>query len=390
MLLVSGFRPLSWPRVTTNNLRRHRHWPVLASLVIIIAALGAGLSTLPSGEAARPLYSLKYTTEESLDFWLGRTSLVFTFEDGLHPRQCGTAWVDASHSVRLSPYVSGKCRATLEAARITRLHPAGLRLLWSLLSETDRDNIATESSHLGREMFRPFAEAFTSPYFNENYRKEFTRILQSALRRTWAYPEIQYAISETLVSLDAVHSERLVNRLWPIAMEKAKAEAWTSLSNLGGLFGGRDEAQKRSLTGRFLQDMAVDSRTQALVFDELMHMTAEPRVFDLVNLFAAKLLRTLAEDPELPRLLDQIAMDQHLLTQHQGAGFDFDFFTQDLPRRILRYRHPRDHNPLAAYLVRSILRRSDTFVVLMMTEEQARQAEAQDVVPGFPLSNATP
>lgn len=382
--------PLIWPRFKTKDLRWHRAWPVLASLAIILVALGAGVSTLPSGEAARTVYSLSYTAEEPLDFWLGRTSLVFTFEDGLHPRQCGTAWVDASHSVRLAPYVSSKCRATLDAARVTRLHPAGLRLLWSLLSESDRDAIAAESGHLAREVFRPFAEAFTSPYFITTYRQEFTRILQAALRRTWAYPEIQYALSETLISLDAIHSERLVNGLWPIAMEKAKAEAWERISNLGGLFGGHDEARKRSLTGRFLQDMAADSRTQALVFDELMRMTAEPRALDFVNLFATELFRAMAEEPELPRLLDQIAMDQHLLTQHQGVGFDFDFFTQDLPRRILRYRHPRDHNPLAAYLVRSILRRSDTFVVIMMTEEQARQAEAQDLLPGFPLTSVTP
>ena len=378
------------PQGRINVAWWRRYQAPVASLSLIALALWAGISTLPMTEAAKPLFSERYRSAVSLDFWLDRTSLVFVFEEGMHPRQCGQAWVEASHSLRLSPYASGKCRAGLEAAQRVSLHPAGLRLLWSLIVDQDRQDIAHESWDLAQEMIKPFTEALNSRHFNEKYRDELARTLQDALRRTWAYPQIQYALSETLISLDAAYSDRLVNRLWPIAMEKAKAGLWDSVSSLGGLFGGPDEVRKRSLTGRFLQDMVQDSRTQALVFDELMQVSGDPRVLAFINLFATELLGALLEDPKLPALLDRIATDQHLMTQRQGEGFDFHFLTQDLPRRILRYRHPKDHNPLAAYLVRSILRGADTFVVLMMTEEQARLAAAQDISPGIPLLPAAP
>lgn len=372
-------------------LRWRQVWAVVSSILVIGLSLWAGTSTLPLTPTTGEASTQHFASAVPLDAWLGRTSLLFTFEDDLHPRQCGTAFVDSSSSVELSLYRSAQCKAELKTATASTLHPAAPRLLWSLIPESDRRDIGKEMVDLGRQMLGPFVDIINSPYFVTHYRAEATATLLSVLRTTWSSPAVQSALAEVLASMDAAHTERLVNRLWPIAVEKAKAGLWDGLSGFGEkLFGSKKDAVQRSMTGRFLQDMVEDPRTHLILFEELLEISADPGVLAFANVFAAEALVALMSDPQLPLLLNRIATDPYILAHHRETRPDFDFLTQDLPRRILRYRHPRDHNPLAAYLVRSILRADGTFVVFMMTEEQTEKLAAQGLGPGIPLTAAHP
>jgi hypothetical protein len=375
--------------------RVRRALPIITSLALIALSLWAGFAALPTPRTLHPAFSKGFEADAGLDFWLQRTSLVFVFEDDFHPRQCGTAQVASDQTLLMAPYTSDKCHASLQNAEVVSLHPVGLRLLWSLIPEADRADITAEGWDLTQQMTRPFLNVLNSPYFKEHYRDELSRTLQDALRLSWMSPRVQAAWLEIVNSLNPVYTTRLIDHLWPIAVEKTKAGLLNSLTDLGqALLQSRDQPRlvlkDDSLISRILQDLLTDPRSQALLFETLMQVSSDPKVASFVNLFASEILLALMADPHLPALLDSIAMDPLLLSQSQQQGFNFDFLTQTLPRKLLRYRYPRDHNPLVAYLVRSILRGDNTFVVLLMTQEQTAMAAKQGMSPGISLRATTP
>ena len=380
-------QPLSW-----------RRWrglmPVMTSLTLVGLALWAAFEALPSSRTLHPVFSASFASETSLAYWKHRSSLAFVFETGLHPRQCGTVQIVSEHEVALAPYTSEKCHAALASARVISLHPAGLRLLWSLMPESDREAIAAESWDLTRQITRPFAEVLDAPYFKEHYRDELSQTVLDAMRQTWMSHRIQASWLYLVGSLDPKYTERLANAFWPIAVEKTKTGLMDTVSDLGNaLLGQRAPAtpdSSASLTGRILQDLLYDPRSQALLFETVLQVSSDPKVVAFANLFATEILLALMANPHLPALVDKVATDPLLLARWQGNRFDFDFLTQQLPRKLLRYRYPRDHNPLVAFLVRSILLGHDNYVVLLMTDEQAAAAAAQGIGSGFPLQAMTP
>lgn len=389
--------PQSGARLRRLSLRRWRSLlPVMTSLTLVALALWAGFNALPSSRTLHPVFSTRFESEASLGYWKHRSSLAFVFEAGLHPRQCGTVQIASEHQVLLAPYTSEKCRDALASARIVSVQPAGLRLLWSLMPNSDREAIATEGWDLTQQIARPFAEVLDSPYFKEHYRDELSRTVQDALRQTWMSPRIQVSWLDLVGALDPSYTERLVNDLWPIAVEKTKTGLMNTVSDLGSALLGQSAQTlpgappPGSLTGRIFQDLLADQRSQALLFETFLRVSSDPKVVSFANLFATEILLALMANPHLPALVDKVATDPLLLARWQGSRFDFDFLTQKLPRKLLRYRHPRDHNPLVAFLVRGILLGHDNYVVLLMTDEQAAAAAAQGISTGLPLQATTP
>lgn len=368
---------------------------MIASLALIALSLWAGFFALPTPRTLHPVFSDAFAADAKLDFWLHRSSLAFVLEEDLHPRQCGTVRVTAAQTLELAPYTSEKCHAGLQRAEVVSLHPASLRLLWSLMPESDRAAIAAEGGELAQQIVQPLLAVLNSSYFKERYRDELTQTLRDALRLTWMSPNVQSAWREIVTSTNPIYMERLIDHLWPIAVEKAQAGLLDSLTSLGeALLAARDKPRLKlaedSLMGGILQDLLTDPRSQALLFETLLQVSGDPQVVSFANLFASEILLALMADPQLPALLDRLMADPRLLSRRQQPGFDFDFLTQNLPRKLLRYRHPRDHNPLVAYLVRAILRGEDTFVVFLMTREQTAIAAQQGIGSGISLRAITP
>lgn len=387
----------------TRSYRRARsaRWnkglQILASLSLLGLAIWAGIWTIPTPKTLQPTYSATFASDASLSLWSQKHSLAFVFEDQLHPRQCGAVLVESDHKLALSPYTSEKCHAALTAAQRVSLQPAGLPLLWSLLPASDRDELTSEGMDLAEGVAKPFANVMKSPYFREQYGPELSKTIEDALRQAWSSPRVQAAWLDVLTAVDPAYTEKLVNELWPIAVEKTKSGLYDAVSGLGqALLGGSKEPPKSvnnetgSLTARVLQELASDPRSQALLFNTFVEISSDPKVGNFANLFATETLLALMADHRLPKLADRVATDPRLLAEWQGDRMNFDFFTKKLPRKLLRYRHPRDHNPLVAYLVRSILLGHNDYVVLMMTDEQAKAAEAQGISPGFLLKAAQP
>ena len=152
------------------------------------------------------------------------------------------------------------------------------------------------------------------------------------------------------------------------------------------LANGGSEASDSSLTGRILEDLLKDPRSLAYLFDMLLEVTNQPEVVTFTTLFIREISATLIADPRWSALFDRAMMDPQWASISPETTLNVGFLTRELPRSLLRYRYPKDHNPLVAYLVRSIIRRHDAFVVVMLTDEQVQSAAAQGMRSGILLT----
>jgi len=363
---------------------------IVSSFALVALAAWAGLSTLPLEILTRPDAVQRYQTQAHLGEWRGRQAPVFVFEENLFPHQCGRAWITADQSVALSSYDS--CSGRLNQVTTVRLYPANVQFLWSLIPESERDVLEAQAWMLGEQAVSPLLTVLDSAYFREAYGVELRTIFRDALIRTWETPAVQVALKQAVQAVDPATINRLVNNLWPVAVEKTESGVWDSLRRMTDslLANGGSEASDSSLTGRILEELLKDPRSLAYLFDMLLEVTHQPEVVIFTTLFVREISATLIADPRWSALFDRAMMDPQWASISPETTLNVDFLTRELPRSLLRYRYPKDHNPLVAYLVRSIIRRHDAFVVVMLTDAQVQSAAAQGMRSGILLTAEQP
>lgn len=363
---------------------------MVSSCTLIALALEAGLSTLPPETLALPETTRRYQAQADIGFWEGHQAPAFVFEESLFPHQCGSARVTAERSIVLSPYAS--CSQRLGRTSTVRLHPANLQLLWSLVPENERDVLEAQAWALGQQLASPLLKVLDSAYFKQTYSVELRLIFQDALRKTWETPTVQVALAQAIQAVDPNSISRLVNSIWPVAVEKTKSSLWHSLSDMTDalLMDRRGEALEGSVTGRIFQEIFKDPRSRAYLFNTLLQLMNQPEVVSFTALFTREISATLIADPRLSALFDRAMTDPQLASISNETGLNLDFLIRDLPRSLLRYRRPKDHNPLVSYLVRSIVRRENGFVVLMLTDKQIQSVTDQGMRSGIVLTEEYP
>ena len=293
----------------------------LTSVALLGLAIYAGWAVWPHGAAED---SLRLAVAENREVVLATSAPAFILDDTLHARQCGR--LQARDGIRLTPYALPDCR---ERARrgVLVAYTADLRMLWSLLTEQERDEITQSlkvTSHAVRE--------------------EFARAMST---------------------LDRKVVERLLAGIGPVAQDHFEAELWT---NLGAVAGG----------------VLGSGRSSPALTDLLLQIFNDPRVRDKLGVAAAELgsspamanaamvadvefSSVLLEDARVPQLLQQLLTDRRLT---EMASVSRGTLGEGLPRKILKLRSKEDHNPLSAYVVNLAVHWRSGNLLLMLTPEQ--------------------
>lgn len=385
--------------MTTAPSTHRRILPGITSLLLILVALWLGVSTLPPSVFPRNETTIQLFAESSPRVYPQHPTPVFLFDADFFPMQCGSVVLAhhpspeflESNPVTLTPYRSKTCVQGVKDAQMLYLQPASLHLLWALLPTDAREALAKGFWGSAQGLGRHVADAFDSGHYERIYRQELMDIARDAARRVIEDPEQQAMIIETVRMVNPQYVDRYVNEIWPVVREKAGSSLWDSLHGFaGGIIGWGDTTNRGSFTGRMLQSIAEDPRGLELAFEIGLEFLAEPQVVHLTNHLGQAFIKDLLTDPRLPPLIDRMLMDPQLFPEGHGLKLDLDFLVRELPKRLLRYRHPKDHNPLVAYLVRAIVRGDTRYVVLALNDFQTDQTTELGFTAGIPLHRSMP
>ncbi len=378
----------------TTSPAHRRLLPAVSSLLLILIALWLGFSALPPSVFSRSQKSIQLIAEATPRVLPRQPTPVFLFNADFFPIQCGstTQHIEENapasagdYALNLIPYRSGDCTKRLREAEQLFLQPANLQLLWALLPADARENLAHDFWESAHDMGRNISSAFDTSYYDRVYRLELMSIVQDAVRQVMEDPAQQAMILETVRTVNPRYVDRYVDEIWPVVREKVGANLWSGLHGFaGGLIGWGGESGG-SFTGSVLQAIAEDPRALESAFRIGLDVLGEPQVVHLTNNLGKTFFKLILADPRLPILLDRMFMDPQLFPDAHSLKVDLDFLVRELPKRLLRYRHPKDHNPLVAYLVRAIVRGDGGYVVLALNAAQAGQSFELGFSAGIPL-----
>lgn len=358
---------------------------IACSLAVVAVAVYASLSILPL-QPPRPDPAFAYRTEDTASPLLPGTAPVFVFDQDFFPHQCGKARIATDGGAVIAPYDSDLCRTALQNAARLSVEQTSFRLLWSLIPIAERDSIGAQGREMASNLGSSFNNAVSSPYFERVYRPEMTEILRQALHRAWNAPHIRTAFSAALQSVDPALINRLVDGILPIAFEKAEVTLWESLAFMANSMLGKPVPEEQGTpVARALRAIFEDPRVHAQILDTFPEMATDPAVSRFASQFAGEIGLALVADPRVPILLTSLLTDPQLSGDAATMGIKPSFLTRNLPQWLLRYRHPKDHNPLVSYIVRSIVRGDRSSVILVLGDAQLDVARRQGLTTGIRL-----
>ncbi|MGE4219585.1 MAG: hypothetical protein AB7G39_09080 [Alphaproteobacteria bacterium] len=363
--------------------------PVL-SVLLVALAVWITLSIAPEGRERAMRDAVAYTADSDIGNWRGRDAPLFAFDGNLFPEQCGKTWVVDAETVLIDLYDDTDCPATPEAAGSLRLYRASPRLLWAMIPESERETLGARSRSIVDSLGTSLAGTLRTAYFEREYRSEMTEILRTALRRAWSSPTVKDALSNAMRSVDPEIVDRLVDGILPVAVEKAQSTFWETVRGFtGSLFGQDGRMGDASPMARALRAIFEDERVQNHLLRTLPELASDPEVSILATRFAGELGLALINDPRVAVLMTTLLTDPQMIRPDAGSGIGGRFLTQEIPRWLLRYRFPNDHNPMVAYVVRSLLRGDGAFVTLLLTPDQAARLDAQGLRGGVGITGVS-
>ena len=136
---------------------------------------------------------------------------------------------------------------------------------------------------------------------------------------------------------------------------------------------------------RALRAIFEDPRVHEQILNTFPEMATDPAVSRFASQFASEIGLALVSDPRVPILLTSLLTDPQLSGDAATMGIKPSFLTRNLPQWLLRYRHPKDHNPLVSYIVRSIVRGDRSAVILVLGAAQLDVAQRQGLTTGIRL-----
>lgn len=360
---------------------------IASSLAVVALAIYASLSILPL-QPPRPDPNFVYRADNPASALRAGTAPVFIFDQDFFPRQCGKARIAADGKTAIAPYDSDLCRDALRAAARVSVEQASFRLLWSLIPTAERNAIGARGQELASSLGSSFNNAVNSAYFERVYRPEMTDILRQALRRAWDTPHIRAGFSQAMQSVDPALIDRLIDGILPIAFEKAENSLWESLAFMANSMLGKPVPEEQETpVARAIKAIFEDPRVHDQVLNTFPEMATDPAVSRFATQFASEIGLALIADPRVPILLTSLLTDPQLSSDSAEIGINPTFLTRNLPQWLLRYRHPKDHNPLVSYIVRSIVRGDRSTVILALSAAQLDVAQRQGLTTGIRLQD---
>lgn len=315
---------------------------------------------------------------------------IFTLGADFFPHQCGKARFGSSGAATLNLFAYGD-----EACRIgvTNLRPylmtADLRVPWAIVPTAERDQLHHLAGVVMDQWEVVGKQLLQSVFFRQYYAPALKEIVHGALRQAWATPATEQVITRAVHNFDRTQLDRIMEGILPIVLEKAKQNLWQTMrSYAAAILGATTNADQEAML-RLAAEVFADPRTREHLTATFPPLLTNRAVVMVAAVMARESFRAILDDPRLMPLLGRLFTDQRFLSL-QPFTVEFEQLLRTLPLRLMRLRRRFDHNPLATYILRNLIRGRRGFLVLMLSPEQEQQLAESDLPAGPALRKINP
>ncbi|CAK0758259.1 conserved hypothetical protein [Gammaproteobacteria bacterium] len=368
----------------SGDWQDHRVLMALASLVLMGGVIVAAFNILPwfpgNPDAA-------YVTLGSINAYAGGGP-VFVLDDDLFPHQCGKAHLTPTGGLDLFAYADPVCRNGVATLR-PYLMAADLRVPWAVVPKLERKDL----SHLAGQVIAQWEEVgyrlIHSSFFEQSYAPVIKDILRGAFRQAWVSPATSQALARAAETFDRRQVDRVIEGIIPVFLEKAKKNLWQTLrSYTEAVLSGEDKANQDAMA-QLGAEVFADPRVHAHLAQTFPPLLTSREVMIVGAVMAKESGKAIFDDSRTLPLLGRLLTDQHFLSL-QPFSVEAEHLVRVLPVRLMRLRHRLDHNPLATYVLRAMVRARRDFLVLLLSPQQERQLADSDLPPGPALRRIEP
>lgn len=352
--------------------------------------LMAGVAIAAFHIVPRPLSSRQYqdfyTVLGSIHANLG-DGPIFTLDDGLFPHQCGKALFSAGSTLALRAYDIAVCRESLATSH-PYLLAADLRVPWAIVPSAEREELRHFAGVLIAQWEKVGQRLLQSSFFERSYAPVFKDILRHAFNQAMTAPVTDQALTKAVTTFDRRQIDQIIEGILPIFLEKAKKNFWQTLhGSISAIFGGDDIAQREAMA-QLGAEVFSDPRTQEHLARTIPPLLTSREAMRVSLVMARESAKAILGDQRMLSLVGQLLTDQHFLGL-QPFSAELEQFVRVLPVRLMRLRYRFDHNPLATYILRNMVRGRSGFLVLLLTPQQEQLLSNSDLPSGPALRKIT-
>lgn len=360
----------------SNDWLRIKNMQALASFALLSSSFIIGIKLLPLPDSSRP--QVTYTIRGSTGIEAG-IGPIFLLDDDLFPHQCGKAKLDVDGSLTLIAYTSLTC-----SNGVINLHPhllpSDLRIPWGLVPEDARLQlrklITASLEHAQTTILR----LFRTPFFTQDYLPHIREILSSKFKQLWNTPAIQQTLSHAIETIDREQLSELFKGLLPIISEHARQNLWRTLRiSISALIGSNSRSQ-HEVIGQLIAEIVADPRIAEHLSNTLPTFLANSGIIGIGSTVVSEAMNNLLSDVKLQELALRLFTDRRFL-RLRPIGVDAEQLFATLPNSLIRMRYPKDHNPLASYVLRALIRGHQNFLVLLLSPEQEQRLAKRNLPP---------
>jgi hypothetical protein len=354
-------------RITSGRmgtLHPRRQWALSAALIAVFAALG--LSALPHDLVASGSRILMRDTVASGP--IGQP--VFVLRDNGSAVRFGDAAAGPNGTIRVGVYdpLDPLLGHATEAVSL----PGDPRLLWLLASTAEREQIRTAAVDLAHAVPHAALDILQSPEFTNEYRDQLVQRLHIDIEAAWRETQKSGAWQALLSGYEPVLRDATARELRPVIearfhgvpMRMLRANAlmlmdpfspvkWDMTPVEDALQAALEEVQQRQLPERTVS-----------------RLLQTPATTDFLRGFMDALLTQMADDRALRNLVGEMVLDNRFRTYLNPVNERVMDLGRIGPRLLVSLHGSTDLNPVAGYIVRTLVSGQFDRVVVFMSPTQ--------------------
>lgn len=378
--LTAG-RALTW----LARLSERRGLHVALSLILAALAVASALVVVPWPRGV-PDATLTLTGSTGIAPGEGP---VFALDEHWFPQQCGRAALDAEGVLRIHAYRQAHCRSAV-AWFTPLLLPSDPRVPWALIPAEERQQLQALGNAALERMQQVLKQTVSAPFFVEGYLPVLEQIMRTAIARAMEARTVTLAVEQLGERLrEHEQLQALLDTVVPVLGQKARDNLWRTLSSAAAALAGSDAGAQREGLTLLLDEVLADRKVRAQLAQTLPELLSDPASLSVGAAVAREAAQAAVADPRLTLLLKQLAGDPHFLAL-QPFGPEAEQLLTTLPQALLRMRHSGDHNPLATHVLRSQIRDTGQFLILLPNSAQAAALRDAGLPTPIPLRRSTP
>jgi hypothetical protein len=366
-------------------LHPRRQWALSVVLVVLFAVLG--WSALPHDLTASAS-ALNVRDAGGANGGIGTP--VFALRENGTAVRFGNAAVAPDGVIRVGIY-DPLDPLLAHATEMVSL-PADPRLLWLLASASERQSLREATTDLARSLSQSAFAILRSPEFLNDYRDRFVQLLRSDLETAWQTTRRSGAWQDLLRGYEPILRESAAADLRPIIeshfrgvpMRMLRANALTMIDPF------RDTQWNMLPIEDALQAAWQDIRERELPERTASRLLQAPPTAAFLRVFLDAMASQLARDVTLRDLASEMIFDERFRPYLNNAFARVMDLARIGPRLLVSLHGSTDLNPVAAFVVRTLVAARADRVVVFMSPAQRDELLALDPSSVRPLVRVEP